>query len=107
MSCELIPMVIVQMKCLALIGREKYFKMFSEILIFLLQNFGGSKSLNPSRRPPQCPSMHTSQIKLTRPLDGPEDWNTHYGGTFTEKPIIPVSLIDNEDNLLEMSNPAF
>ena len=61
-------------------------------IVFLFQNFGGSKSLNPSRRPPLCPSMHTSQIKLTRPAsDGPADWNTHYTGAFVEKPIIPVS----------------
>lgn len=58
------------------------------------QNFGGSKSLNPSRRPPLCPSMHKSQVKLTRPeLDGPDEWNTHYNGTFIEKPIIPANRL--------------
>ena len=45
--------------------------------------------------------MHTSQIKLTRPAsDGPADWNTHYTGTFVEKPIIPVSDNSALDKLL-------
>lgn len=56
------------------------------------KNFGGSKSLNPVRRPPLCPSMHKSQIKLEHP-DGEQDWNTHYTHTFIEKPIIPANRL--------------
>ena len=62
------------------------------LFFYIFQNFGGSKSLNPVRRPPLCPSMHTSQIKLVHPRDENSEWNTHYANTFIEKPIIPVSL---------------
>lgn len=57
------------------------------------KNFGGSKSLNPVRRPPLCPSMHKSQIKLEHPHEGASDWNTHYTHTFMEKPIIPANRL--------------
>lgn len=57
------------------------------------QNFGGSKSLNPARRPQLCPSMHTSQIKLGHPQDEAPGWDTHYTGTFIEKPIIPANRL--------------
>jgi hypothetical protein len=63
------------------------------ICIFILQYFTGSKSLNPVRRPPLCPSMHRSQIKMSHPADETQGWNTDYTGTYIEKDIIPVGLL--------------
>ncbi|KAL4240262.1 hypothetical protein ACF0H5_001056 [Mactra antiquata] len=57
------------------------------------KDFGGSKSLNPVRRPPLCPSMHRSQIKLGQPDEPSSEWNTHYTHTFAEKPIIPANRL--------------
>ncbi|XP_045213391.2 uncharacterized protein LOC123564121 [Mercenaria mercenaria] len=57
------------------------------------RNFGGSKGLNPVRRPPLCPSMHKSQIKLVHPEDESSARNTHYTHTFMEKPIIPANRL--------------
>lgn len=62
-------------------------------IIFILQYFTGSKSLNPVRRPPLCPSMHRSQIKMSHPADEKQGWNTDYTGTYIEKDIIPVGLL--------------
>lgn len=57
------------------------------------KNFGGSKGLNPVRRPPLCPSMHKSQIKLAHPEDGESHRNTNYTHSFIEKPIIPANRL--------------
>lgn len=62
-------------------------------ITFILQYFTGSKSLNPVRRPPLCPSMHRSQIKMSHPADEKQGWNTDYTGTYIEKDIIPVGLL--------------
>lgn len=56
------------------------------------QHFGGSKILNPVRRPPLCPSMHTSQVKLSH-LNDKTNWDSHYTGTFIEKDIIPANRL--------------
>ncbi|WAQ96568.1 hypothetical protein MAR_029258 [Mya arenaria] len=65
------------------------------------KNFGGSKTLNPVRRPPLCPSMHRSQVRLDHPearADPQPDprgqnWHTHYAETFIEKPVIPANRL--------------
>lgn len=57
------------------------------------QYFTGSKSLNPVRRPPLCPSMHRSQIKMSHPADEKQGWNTDYTGTYIEKDIIPIDQL--------------
>ncbi|KAL5019171.1 hypothetical protein ScPMuIL_004893 [Solemya velum] len=56
------------------------------------QYHGGSKTLNPVRRPPACPSMHSSQIRLRRNFEK-SVWDTSYRGTFFEKDIIPANRL--------------
>ncbi|CAG2242466.1 unnamed protein product [Mytilus edulis] len=55
--------------------------------------FSGSKSLNPVRRPPLCPSMHRSQIKMAHPSDDKRGWDTDYTGTYREKDIVPANRL--------------
>lgn len=57
------------------------------------QYYSGSKSLNPVRRPPLCPSMHRSQIKMSHPTDEKPKWDTDYTGTYTEKNIVPANRL--------------
>ncbi|CAC5378691.1 unnamed protein product [Mytilus coruscus] len=57
------------------------------------QYFSGSKSLNPVRRPPLCPSMHRSQIKMAHPSDEKRGWDTDYTGTYREKDIVPANRL--------------
>ncbi|CAG2242464.1 unnamed protein product [Mytilus edulis] len=57
------------------------------------QYFSGSKSLNPVRRPPLCPSMHRSQIKMAHPSDDKRGWDTDYTGTYREKDIVPANRL--------------
>ncbi|XP_033755444.1 uncharacterized protein LOC117338268 isoform X1 [Pecten maximus] len=67
------------------------------------QYFGGSKSLNPVRRPPRCPSMHTSQWDIGQNQQD-KYWDTHYKGTFHEKEIIPATARANRLHMTSLVN---
>lgn len=55
------------------------------------QYYSGSKSLNPVRRPPLCPSMHRSQWSIGQNM-ADTTFDTEYSKTYFEKDIIPVSI---------------
>ena len=55
------------------------------------QYYSGSKSLNPVRRPPLCPSMHRSQWSIGQNVQD-TTFDTEYAKTYFEKDIIPVSI---------------
>lgn len=58
---------------------------------FFFQYYSGSKSLNPVRRPPLCPSMHRSQWSIGQNM-ADTTFDTEYSKTYFEKDIIPVSI---------------
>ncbi|XP_050390595.1 uncharacterized protein LOC126809835 [Patella vulgata] len=78
--------------------------LYSDFKTTSQQNFSGSKSLNPVRRPPKCPSMHKSQVVLGKANNGMNsgdgDWNTSYTNTYFKKDIIPANRL----HLISMKN---
>lgn len=66
------------------------------------QYYSGSKSLNPVRRPPLCPSMHRSQWSIGQNM-ADTTFDTEYSKTYFEKDIIPVSIFGySQDQNLSM-----
>lgn len=68
---------------------EPFFPMIHMCIFF--QYYSGSKSLNPVRRPPLCPSMHRSQWSIGQNM-ADTTFDTEYSKTYFEKDIIPVSI---------------
>lgn len=64
---------------------------YSQLILvsFFCQNHSGSKHLEPVQRPPLCPSMHRSQIKLGSNKEKDAFVSDHMA-TYHEKEIIPV-----------------
>ncbi|XP_022319373.2 uncharacterized protein LOC111122103 isoform X3 [Crassostrea virginica] len=56
------------------------------------QYYSGSKSLNPVRRPPLCPSMHRSQWSIGQNMQD-TTFDTEYAKTYFEKDIIPANRL--------------
>ncbi|XP_048758490.2 uncharacterized protein LOC125668402 isoform X2 [Ostrea edulis] len=56
------------------------------------QYFSGSKSLNPVRRPPLCPSMHRSQWTIGHNMQD-TTFDTEYSKTYFEKDIVPANRL--------------
>lgn len=56
------------------------------------QYYSGSKSLNPVRRPPLCPSMHRSQWSIGQNM-ADTTFDTEYSKTYFEKDIIPANRL--------------
>ncbi|XP_005098209.1 uncharacterized protein LOC101852406 [Aplysia californica] len=54
--------------------------------------FSGSDDLDPVRRPPLCPSMHTSQIKFGG-QEEPHHFRSDHMATFHRKEIIPANRL--------------
>lgn len=59
-------------------------------------NFSGQKNLQPSRRPPPCPSLHTSQFSIG--IVPEHDLVTHSKKTFVRHHTSPAKEI-HEDNI--------
>lgn len=70
---------------------KQFLHYFYDTYVYFFQYYSGSKSLNPVRRPPLCPSMHRSQWSIGQNM-ADTTFDTEYSKTYFEKDIIPVSI---------------